>query len=186
MSLGLAYAVAGSSIEVYHADHLGSVRTLTDDAGAVIATYQTDAWGNPSGGSGSSTQPLGFTGEPRDATGLSFLRSRYYDPELGRFLNRDTWAGGVAAPQSLNRYSYVSNNPVRHADPSGHCVIDTVADVGLSLVSLGYLIFGPEKERGENFGSFLLDVGGVFIPCGAAMGTISRVLRAADVGVSGA
>jgi hypothetical protein len=59
-------------------------------------------------------------------------------------------------------------------------VVDVVADVGFSAFSLGQVVFGPEKERGENFGFFLLDVGGVFIPCGAGIGTISRGLRFAD------
>lgn len=177
---GLAYAVAGSSIEVYHTDHLGSVRTLTNSVGAVVATYQTDPWGVPTQSTGSSSQPFAFTGEASDATGLSYLRARYYAPDLGRFLTRDTWTGAPAAPQSLNRYSYVTNNPVRHSDPSGHCVIDVVADVGFSAFSLGQVVFGPEKERGENFGYFLLDVGGIFIPCGAGIGTVSRGLRFAD------
>jgi RHS repeat-associated protein len=181
--LGLAYAVAGSAIEVYHTDHLGSVRALTDASGTAVATYRTDEWGVPVSSSGSSNQPFGFTGEPRDASGLSYLRSRYYDPNLGRFLSRDTWVGGFSAPQSLNRYAYVRNNPVRYADPSGHCGIDLIADLGFSLFSMGQVIFGPDKERGENFGYLLLDVGGIFIPCGAGAGTISRVLRAADSGL---
>lgn len=178
--LGLAYAVSGSAIDVYHADHLGSVRTVTNSAGSTIATYDTDAWGVPTGGSGSSSQPFGFAGEPRDATGLIYLRARYYDAELGRFLSRDSWGGHPAEPDSFNRYSYVTNNPVRFADPVGRCGIDVIADVAFSVFSLGTVIFGPDKERGENFGYFLLDAGGIFIPCGAGAGTISRILRAAD------
>jgi RHS repeat-associated protein len=116
---GLAYAVSGTSIEVYHTDRLGSVRALTDGAGAVSATYRTDEWGVATASSGSSTQPYRYTGEPRDATGLSYLRARYYDPDLGRFLSRDTWAGSLARPISLNRYAYAGDNPVTHADPSG-------------------------------------------------------------------
>ena len=178
--LGLAYAVAGSSIEVYQADHLGSVRSLTDGAGSVVATYGTDAWGIPTVSTGSSTQPFGFTGEPRDASGLSYLRARYFDAELGRFLSRDSWAGGATAPQSLNRYAYVTNNPVRYTDPSGRCGIDLIADIGFSLFSLGQVIFGPEKERAENLGYLALDVGGVIIPCGAGMGMLARGARTTD------
>jgi uncharacterized protein RhaS with RHS repeats len=70
--LGLAYAVAGTAIEVYHADRLGSVRALTDAAGAVVATYRTDEWGMPTATTGSSNQPFGFTGEPADSTGLTY------------------------------------------------------------------------------------------------------------------
>jgi RHS repeat-associated protein len=91
--VGLAYAVAGSTLEVYHADRQGTVRALSDASGAVTVTYRTDEWWIPSGGSGSSTQPFAYTGEPTDGTGLSYLRARYYDPTLGRFLSRDAWPG---------------------------------------------------------------------------------------------
>ena len=117
--LGLAYAVSGSSIEVYHADRLGSVRAITDATGAVTATYRTDEYGVPTASTGSSGQPFTFTGEPRDATGLSYLRARYYDPALGRFMSRDSWAGSANRSASLNRAAYVMGNPVTYSDPSG-------------------------------------------------------------------
>jgi hypothetical protein len=44
---GLAYAVAGSSVEIYHDDRLGTVRALTDLAGGITATYDNDEWGRP-------------------------------------------------------------------------------------------------------------------------------------------
>ncbi len=54
------------------------------------------------------------------ATGLYSMRARYYDPGVGRFLSRDTWAINYANPVELNRYVYAANNPVRWSDPSGH------------------------------------------------------------------
>jgi RHS repeat-associated protein len=117
--LGLAYAVSGSAIEVYHADRLGSIRAITDAAGTVTATFQADEFGVPTASTGTSTQPFGYTGEPRDGTGLSYLRARYYDPSLGRFMSRDPWSGSVGAPQTLDRYVYVGNNPTTANDPSG-------------------------------------------------------------------
>jgi RHS repeat-associated protein len=118
--LGLAYAVQGSTIEVYHADRLGSVRNLTDSPGAVVGTYRADEWGIPIVSSGSSNQPFGFTGEAVDATGLMYLRARYYSPGLARFTSLDTWLGVPTMPQTLNRCSYVTDNPVTYRDPSGH------------------------------------------------------------------
>lgn len=132
--LGLAYAVQGSTVEVYHADRLQSVRNLTDGAGAVVASYRADEWGIPMVSSGSSTQPFGFTGEPLDATGLMYLRARYYSPGLARFTSRDTWPGVPAMPQTLNRCSYVTDNPMTIRDPSGHA-----GSVNLDLA------FGPNK-----------------------------------------
>lgn len=117
--LGIVYAVAGSTIEVYHPDRLGSVRAITDAAGAVTATYRTDEWGNPTTSTGSSTQPFRFTGESQDATGLVYLRARYYDPTLGRLVSRDRWPGSKRSPQSLNRFAYAQNNSTTRNDPSG-------------------------------------------------------------------
>jgi RHS repeat-associated protein len=117
--LGLAYAATGSAVEVYHTDGQGSVRAITDVSGSLIASYRTDEWGISTASSGISAQPLGFAGEPRDATGLSYLRARYLDPTLGRFLTRDTLGGHGSAPTSLNRYAYALANPVTLTDPSG-------------------------------------------------------------------
>jgi RHS repeat-associated protein len=121
--LGLAYSVDSSNtLQVYHTDGLGSVRALTDGSGNVIQTYQTDAFGNPlstPGTQGAAGQPFGFTGQQQDPTGLVYLRARSYFPALGRFMTRDPVAGNPADPLSLNRYSYVRNDPTTLTDPSG-------------------------------------------------------------------
>jgi len=119
--LGLAYAVDGSgNVQVYHTDGLGSVRAITDGNGNVIATYQTDEFGIPTQTQGSSTQPFQHTGQQRDAeNGLYYLRARMDDPSIGRFLSRDPMAGSTGIPVSLNRYSYVMNDPLLAFDPSG-------------------------------------------------------------------
>jgi RHS repeat-associated protein len=87
---------------------------------SIGATYRSDEFGNPTATTGSSTQPYRFTGEPRDGTGLSYLRARYYDPSIGRFMSRDPYPGSMARCQTLNRYSYALNNPATLVDPSGH------------------------------------------------------------------
>jgi RHS repeat-associated protein len=122
---GLVYAtdLAGTVQAVYHSDGLGSVRALTDAAGTVVQTYQTDEtdeFGVPTAAQGGSSQPFGYAGEHRDGgTGLIYLRARMYDPVIGRFLQRDPIAGKLRTPLSLNRYSYVRNNPTSLVDPSG-------------------------------------------------------------------
>ncbi|QQZ61577.1 RHS repeat-associated core domain-containing protein [Paenibacillus sonchi] len=64
---------------------------------------------------------LEYAGECFDPeTGLYYLRARYYDPSMGRFLNEDTVEGQIDNPLSLNLYTYVSNNPLIYSDPSGH------------------------------------------------------------------
>jgi hypothetical protein len=49
-----------------------------------------------------------------------FYNARYYDPGIGRFTQVDTIVPNMFNPQSLNRYTYVLNNPVKYIDPSGY------------------------------------------------------------------
>jgi RHS repeat-associated protein len=55
-----------------------------------------------------------------DSTGLYYYGARYYDANIGRFISADTIVPHPSDPQSLNRYSYCRNNPLRYTDPSGH------------------------------------------------------------------
>ena len=51
---------------------------------------------------------------------MLFYGARWYDPQVGRFLQPDTIVPQPGDPQSLNRYSYALNNPLRYTDPTGH------------------------------------------------------------------
>ncbi|GIW91484.1 MAG: hypothetical protein KatS3mg109_1916 [Pirellulaceae bacterium] len=104
----------------YHADALGSVRALTDDAGQMAATYDYDAFGAVRHQTDGAINPFTFTGEQVDGEiGLVYLRTRYYDPTVGRFVSRDGFPGHDLLTQSRNRYAYVQNNPILHDDPDG-------------------------------------------------------------------
>ena len=80
--------------------------------------YAYDVFGSVRSHTRSSTE-WSFTGEHNDPTGLEYLRARYYDSAIGRFLSRDPVAGVTGMPQSLNRYAYVMNNPALLVDPLG-------------------------------------------------------------------
>jgi len=54
------------------------------------------------------------------------MRARYYDPNAGRFLTRDTWAVNYNDPMELNRYGYVAGNPVNATDPSGNGLFESI------------------------------------------------------------
>jgi len=98
--------------EYYLYDGLGSVTGICDDTGTVIATYEYDVFGAPRATTGSSANEFTFAGEQTDPTELQFLRARYYDPAVGRFLSEDP----LGLPQ---RYPYAANNPVTLTDPTG-------------------------------------------------------------------
>jgi RHS repeat-associated protein len=179
---GLAFAVNGSTIEVYHADRLGSVRAITNSSGAVTADYRTDEWGILTAQSGSSTQPFGFTGEPRDATGLTYLRARYYDPTVGRFVSRDILAGFDAAPGTLNRYGYATANPVRFVDPSGLWTLGVCSDVTFDIFGIGVALQGcvavsSSGQFGLTASGGLGGAGGV-APLSAGAGLVAQVSNA--------
>ena len=109
----------------YVHDGLGSVRQLADATGQIATSYAYDPFGVPLS-AGSVYNPYRYTGEAWDAeTELLYLRARYYQPATGRFVTEDPWPGDASRPSTLNRFVYVSNNPVNYADPSGHAEFGT-------------------------------------------------------------
>lgn len=68
-----------------------------------------------------------FTGHQKEGD-LYFMKARFYDPGLGRFLSADTIVPELANPQSLNRYSYVYNNPMVYTDPTGHDAMGPISN----------------------------------------------------------
>jgi RHS repeat-associated protein len=112
----------------YHPDSLGSTRALSNGSGQVTARYSYDAFGAVRSSSGASSTAFKFAGEQTDdEIGLIYLRARYYDPEVGRFISKDPRAGHEDIIQSLNRYVYARNNPFNVTDPSGEDWLDWVS-----------------------------------------------------------
>ncbi|MBI4597338.1 MAG: VCBS repeat-containing protein [Candidatus Omnitrophica bacterium] len=110
-----------SALRFYHTDHLGSSNVITDSAGALVQLEEYTPYGSSHRHEGTANVPQKFTGQRFDAsTGLYYYHARYYDPELGRFISPDAFIQNPFDPQSLNRYSYVRNNPLRYTDPSGN------------------------------------------------------------------
>jgi len=108
----------GEEIMYYHTDHLGSTRMLTDAVGVSMTAVEYYPFGTPEL-TGEKERYL-FTGQEIDSTRLYYYKARYYDLETGRFLTQDKWSGDIRRPQSLNKYVYCGNNPLRYADPSGN------------------------------------------------------------------
>jgi len=106
----------------YHYDGLGSVRSMSDSKESIKTIYFYDAFGQTRKEMGHVDNDFRFTGEQMDdETGLIYLRARYYDPGTGRFITKDPFTGFISDTQSLNRYSYVKNNPGNFIDPLGLC-----------------------------------------------------------------
>ena len=78
-----------------------------------------------------------YCGEYFDSeSGTIYLRARYYDPTIGRFISRDSFAGKLDDPLSLNLYTYCANNPVYYSDPTGHIAgVDDAIIAGTLIVA---------------------------------------------------
>jgi len=104
----------------YHYDGLGSARDLSDLNELVTDTYLYDAYGREVASSGTTENVYRYTGERFDPNvGLYYLRARYYDQNVGRFITTDPQVGDPQSPASLHKYLYANNNPVNFTDPTG-------------------------------------------------------------------
>jgi RHS repeat-associated protein len=110
--LGLILSTNGTAVQNYFMyDGLGSVTDVRDASGNAVDSYKYDAFGAIESQSGSSSNYWGFAGEQRDEeSDFYYLRDRYFDPVIGRFLGQDKFGGG---------YPYAGNNPVNLTDPTG-------------------------------------------------------------------
>ena len=125
---GTPLAVIYSGSYYYYVTNAqGDVVALLNSSGNTVVTYTYDAWGNPISTTGTmaailgTLNPLRYRGYVYDTeTGLYYLQSRYYDPEIGRWINADSVVAGVGGDvKGYNLFAYCFNNPINMSDSSG-------------------------------------------------------------------
>ncbi|WP_430112229.1 polymorphic toxin-type HINT domain-containing protein [Paenibacillus sp. B1-33] len=117
----MARQVPGQDMHYYVSNGHGDITEIRDAQGNVLNRYTYDIWGNPLTQEEQVPNNFRYSGEYWDAaTNLQYLRARWYDPSIGRFINEDTYEGELGNPLSQNLYAYVKNNPLKYVDPSGH------------------------------------------------------------------
>ena len=119
----LVYADKGENTEktYYVTDMHGNVVQLLDESGNVTKTYEYDSFGNEVKPEKKDENPYRYCGEYYDKeTEEVYLRARYYESSVGRFITRDTYTGESDEPLSLHLYTYCENDGVNMVDPSGH------------------------------------------------------------------
>jgi len=137
--VGCIGEVAAANWAYHNHDALGSLRQLTDADGTVTLSKSYLPYGDELSSSGVGDSSYGFTGEITDvATGLVYLRARYYAPSQGSFLTQDVWDGDPYSPMAYNKWLYGYANPIRWVDHSGKQSHDPNCDVWPSWINAGY------------------------------------------------
>ncbi|WP_337514179.1 RHS repeat-associated core domain-containing protein, partial [Ruminococcus sp.] len=134
----------------------GDVVNLTDSTGTVAKSYKYDAFGVEQNVDDADDNAFRYCGEYFDAeTGTIYLRARYYNPTIGRFISRDSVTGEKTDPLSLNLYTYCHNTPIIGTDPSGHVlVVDDIIliTIGVLLVAdVALLSYSASTSYGNSF-----------------------------------
>ena len=144
----------------YHYNHIGSTTAITDADGDLLYSFTYGTYGELTGiydADGEQAEDTaaviqaenlrflynGRYGVETGANGLYYMRARYYNPQIKRFINRDIIDGSITDSQSLNKYSYVQGNPVSLIDPFGLCAQDYFSRAGHELLDWLGFIFDP-------------------------------------------
>jgi RHS repeat-associated protein len=114
---GIVSATRNGSIYYYMHDALGTIRNITDAAGAVQNTYDYYAFGDDLAYSERADNLYGFTGREFETGGINctyYMRNRYYTSALGIFMSRDSMSADM-----FRGWGYAANNPLMFLDPFG-------------------------------------------------------------------
>ena len=121
--IGFTRTANGTDTEYFYVKNLqGDILKVITATGTEAATYTYDAWGKllTSTGDLAEVNPLRYRGYFYDTeTSLYYLKSRYYDPEVSRFINPDAFVSSGTSVASYNMMVYCDNNPINRIDPAG-------------------------------------------------------------------
>ena len=167
--IGMIYERSDIDTLIYHYDHLGSTRKITDETGKLRYAFKYDTYGELLSiwdgdesefyeGSVSDriedinrSRPIRFLyngalGVITDNNNLYYMWQRYYNPAIKRFINQDILTGSISNSQSLNRYAYVQGNPVNYTDPFGLNpvkIIKSYSGVLHDVLNVASIVPGP-------------------------------------------
>ena len=185
---GNRVAMADSSNKFYYYIYnlQGDVIALADaSTGKLVVTYTYDAWGklvkleDSTANSVGTLNPFRYRGYYYDTeTSLYYLQSRYYDPEVGRFINADAFAStDISSPLSTNMFAYCENNPVANLDSDGESPTLAIMAIG-GLVGAGINFVSSIISQKQMNGAVNLKSAAV----AAATGFVSGAISASPLG----
>ena len=184
------YVIYGGHRYFYLTNLQGDITTIVTTTGETVVEYSYDAWGNILTTTGTMAATLGKDNPLRyrgyvydEETGLYYLQSRYYDPQIGRFINADNleYLGADGTPLGYNLFTYCGNNPVMGYDPTGHWDWSWEEQLafGAGVLIIGLAILLAPPTGGTSLGAVAIGVSTI------AGGTVacSGVAIVADVAV---
>ncbi|MBE6920297.1 MAG: DNRLRE domain-containing protein [Ruminococcaceae bacterium] len=163
---GIPMMVTYNGTNYYYIVNLqGDVMGIVDSTGTIVVNYTYDAWGKPLSITGAMADTLGVENPLRyrsyvydQETGLYYLQSRYYDPEIGRFINADNYPTTGQGLTGNNMFAYCGNNPVSRKDDGGdfwNVIVGAVVGAALSVASelvsqtVKYIATGEKIDWGD-------------------------------------
>jgi RHS repeat-associated protein len=193
---GLLYELNSANVATYyHYDQSGNTAALTNAAGSLVERVEYAPYGAIRYRQSGFDTPFlygGFFGVMTDANGLIHMRARYYNPQIGRFLNSDP------AMDGWNWYAYANGNPINFADPSGYGASRVLDSLQTGLSFLGFvpalgaipdvINAGISFARGNtadglvNLASAVPFVGDAFAAGKVAVGTAAVIASSRTVG----
>ena len=182
---GQLFAISYKGSDYYYIrDNLRTITGLVDANGAAVVNYRYDSWGRMLDITGSMAETLGKDNPYRykgycydEETGMYYLKSRYYAPEICRFISADDISAMLDSPMSLwdkNLYVYCDNDPVNKKDDDGEIanfvamgLLGAVVNVGVSFV--------VAKATGQDYGwrDVVID---------ATVGALTAIVPATKIG----
>ncbi|UYJ30893.1 MAG: polymorphic toxin-type HINT domain-containing protein [Oscillospiraceae bacterium] len=119
--IGLIAQENGNEYLIYHFNNIGSTEAVTNIDGEIVETFDYGPYGELLSENKCGIMFLynGELGVATDSNGLYYMRARYYNPEIKRFINQDVMTGSITDTPTLNRYAYVNGNPISLNDPFG-------------------------------------------------------------------
>ncbi len=165
----------------YRKNAQNDVIALLDTSGATVVKYRYDAWGNcittvlnEEAATVAALNPFRYRSYYYDCeTGLYYLSTRYYDPEVGRFITIDDISYlDPDTVNGLNLYAYCLNNPLAYFDPTGH-IPEWLKWLGIGLAMVGaVLVVGAVTVLTCGVGTALAGTMAGAVIYGAAQGIV--------------
>ena len=188
---GKPYAVKYDNQIFYYVLNLqGDVIAIITHWGAAYGTYTYDAWGNVISQSGTmaAVNPIRYRGYYYDSeTGLYYLGSRYYDPQVKRFINADDSSVLSVEQGSMlqyNLFSYCLNNPANRTDVGGNLSLPNIAKIGIGAAAIGLGVLATVATGGAALPALVAGVKSACIAGAISAGT-SAATTAVHSAVSG-